>query len=186
MSGQNYAILRKSIYGKLAEISKTVSSLEDRIETLEKGNHAYMYGMWESNTLETDTTTLNQYKAIVYPDSPWVTFHNSGVFDVLNDGGHLCLKYTGAKVARFLLCIDFNGYKTQGNSGQYQFEMRINGFKAGPSPANKFDAINKWQMLSITGMPMLAPGFVLTFHVRNIKDTDPIIVSRLSLTIFEI
>jgi len=141
----------------------------------------YDYSFFENNIVATTINVINVYERIVYA-APTQT--GDGLFTIANNGG---LEYTyigtGGKIG---INIDYNVYKSGGGNELYQFELRLNGVKIGPSPHQKLEDNTKWQMLSVNGTLPLTTNDVFTFWVRCETGTDNITVSQFTFNAFEI
>lgn len=143
----------------------------------------YDYSFFENNIVSTTINTINIYERVVYAP---ITFQTGdSLFTITNDAGNLLYTYTGL-TKKVNISINFNVHKNGGGNELYQFEVRVNGVKAGPSPKQKLEDNTKWQMLSVDGILILNPGDLITFWVRCETGTDNINVSGMTITAYQL
>lgn len=153
----------------------------DEIQQQEAGK--YDYSFYENNIVSTTINTINVWEQIVYAPISMQT--GDSLFTITNDAGKLLYTYNGLS-KNVNLSIDFNVHKDGGGNELYQFEVRVNGIKAGPSPKQKLEDNTKWQMLSVNGILPLNPSDEITFWVRCETDVDNITVAGMSVTSFQL
>lgn len=150
-------------------------------EIMQQAAPKYDYSFFENNIVETTINTINVYERIVYA-APTQTGDN--LFTITNTGG-LQYQYVGIP-KNINISMNYNIHKSGGGSELYQFEMRLNGGKVGPSPKQKLEDNTKWQMLSVTGTIPMNTNDVLTFWVRSETATDNLTVAQFSFSAFQL
>ena len=141
---------------------------------------SYEFNGFQANTIPT-VLNVGVYSKMAYPDTPWMQIHTTGDFTLTNDAGTLKLDYIGSSTRLFMTVADLNGFKTGGGNDLIEFQLRKNGVQAGFTYRQKFEDINKWQIINFSGLVSLDPGDDLTFWLNNATASDDVTIATATI-----